>query len=223
MLLEINNLKKCFLGPQGQVTAEIHVPQLKVDRGELLVLEGPSGSGKTTLLHMISGLLRPDEGQVLFDGIDLCTMTNKERDLWRAYNIGYIFQRLNLLEALTVEENIMLASYWSGIRHDDLQIRVYQLLDMVGLADRAKIFPCCLSLGEQQRVAVVRALLNRPVLLLADEPTASLDIKNSGIVLQLLRELCQQEGIALIISTHDETIKAQFKRRYNIREGEAGA
>lgn len=194
-----------------------------MDRGELLVLEGPSGSGKTTLLHMISGLLRPDEGQVLFDGIDLCTMTNKERDLWRAYNIGYIFQRLNLLEALTVEENIMLASYWSGIGHDDLQIRVYQLLDMVGLADRAKIFPCCLSLGEQQRVAVVRALLNRPVLLLADEPTASLDIKNSGIVLQLLRELCQQEGISLIISTHDEAIKAQFKRRYNIREGEAGA
>lgn len=223
MLLEINNLKKCFFGPHGQVTAEIFVSKLKVDRGELLVLEGPSGSGKTTLLHMISGLLRPDEGQVLFDGIDLCTMTNKERDLWRAYNIGYIFQRLNLLEALTVEENIMLASYWSGIGHDDLQIRVYQLLDMVGLADRAKIFPCCLSLGEQQRVAVVRALLNRPVLLLADEPTASLDIKNSGIVLQLLRELCQQEGISLIISTHDEAIKAQFKRRYNIREGEAGA
>lgn len=223
MLLEINNLKKCFFGPHGQVTAEIFVPKLKVDRGELLVLEGPSGSGKTTLLHMISGLLRPDEGQVLFDGIDLCTMTNKERDLWRAYNIGYIFQRLNLLEALTVEKNIMLASYWSGIGHDDLQIRVYQLLDIVGLADRAKIFPCCLSLGEQQRVAVVRALLNRPVLLLADEPTASLDIKNSGIVLQLLRELCQQEGISLIISTHDEAIKAQFKRRYNIREGEAGA
>lgn len=223
MLLEINNLKKCFFGPQGQVTAEIYVPKLKIDRGELLVLEGPSGSGKTTLLHMISGLLRPDEGQVLFDGIDLCTMTNKERDLWRAYNIGYIFQRLNLLEALTVEENIMLASYWSGIGHDDLQIRVYQLLDMVGLADRAKAFPCCLSLGEQQRVAVVRALLNRPALLLADEPTASLDIKNSSIVLQLLQELCQQEGIALILSTHDEAIKAQFKRRYNIREGEASA
>lgn len=223
MLLEINNLKKCFLGPQGQVTAEIHVPQLKVDRGELLVLEGPSGSGKTTLLHMISGLLRPDEGQLLFDGIDLCAMTNKERDWWRAYNIGYIFQRLNLLEALTVEENIMLASYWSGIGHDDLKVRMYQLLDMVGLADRAKAFPCCLSLGEQQRVAVVRALLNRPALLLADEPTASLDVKNSNIVLQLLQELCQQEGIALILSTHDEAIKAQFKRRYNIREGEAGA
>lgn len=223
MLLEIRDLEKRFVGPQGQVTAEIFVPRLQLDRGELLVLEGPSGSGKTTLLHMIAGLLRPDKGQLLFDGIDLCSLTNNEWDLWRSYNIGYIFQRLNLLEALTVEENIMLASYWNGIECDNLQVRVYQLLDLVGLADRAKDFPCCLSLGEQQRVAVVRALVNRPALLLADEPTASLDVKNSQIVLQTLRELCQQEGVALILSTHDEAVKAQFSRRYNIREGEAGA
>lgn len=223
MLLEIKNLEKRFYGPQGQVTAEVVVPGLQVDRGELLVLEGPSGSGKTTLLHMISGLLRPDDGQILFDGIDLCTLSNKERDLWRSYNIGYIFQRLNLLEALTVEENIMLACYWNNIHANNAQVRVYELLDMVDLADRAHDFPPCLSLGEQQRVAVVRALLNRPALLLADEPTASLDVKNSQIVLQLLQELCQKEGVTLILSTHDEAIKAQFSRRYNIREGEAGA
>lgn len=219
-LLEIKNLSKCFYTPTGAVAAKLFIPSLSLKQGQQLVLEGASGSGKTTLLHLISGLLAPDSGSIFFDGVQLTTMSPAERDKWRGRNIGYIFQKLNLLDLLTVEENILLAANWSGKNPscaDKLRKRCHDLLKAVGLADKSQLLPGRLSLGEQQRVAVARALLLRPKLLLADEPTASLDTHNAKLVLGLLEELCQKSQVTLIISTHDEAIKSRFNNRYDVR------
>lgn len=220
-LLEISGLQKTFYDAGGSAAAHISVPKLVLAPGEMLILEGPSGSGKTTLLHLISGLLKEDEGEIIFGGVSVTGLTAKERDRWRAANIGYIFQKLNLLEALTVEENIILAAKWKAGRQRDEDPRqaAIALLEHMGLGNKAKARPSKLSLGEQQRVAILRAVFNRPPLLLADEPTASLDRGNADIVLALLKELCGRYGAALLLSTHDDYVKAQFGRRYDIRTG----
>lgn len=218
-LLEIRNLEKTFLSPDGQPGARIFVPELDVEAGEAIALEGPSGSGKTTLLHMISGLLAPDAGSVRFDGTELTEMGTKLRDRWRAANIGYVFQKLNLIDALTAEENVLLAARWNGGARGGARERARELLGRVGLSGRAASFPRQMSIGEQQRVAVVRAVLNRPRLVLADEPTASLDRRSAKTVLAVLRELCAASGAALIVSTHDEDVKREFSRRYDVRNG----
>ena len=221
-LLEIKNLEKSFYTPAGAVAARVYVPALRLEQGQAMVLEGASGSGKTTLLHLISGLLTPDKGSIVFGGMELTTMTQAQRDSWRGANIGYVFQKLNLLEMLTVEENVLLAANWSGVqssRDGELRQRCQELLSIVGLDGKTKLLPRRLSLGEQQRVAVARALLCSPKQILADEPTASLDRRNGELVLGLLQELCVNNGVALLLSTHDEEIKKRFGIRYDVRSG----
>lgn len=219
-LLEIIDLEKTFYTPDNKVSAHIEIPKLNLEQGEAMVLEGPSGSGKTTVLHMISGLLKPDKGRIVFAGTDVAKMSAEERDRWRGSNIGYVFQKLNLLSALTVEENILLAGKWNTKTADAelIKKRIHALLDYVGLASKAKLFPDKLSIGEQQRVAVVRALLYKPKMILADEPTASLDKVNSEKVLQLLLGLCKENNVALMLCTHDEAVKNKFDKRYNVRK-----
>lgn len=219
-LLEIKNLSKTFSTPEGTVAVQIQVPQLSLEQGEALVLDGPSGSGKTTVLHLVSGLLAADSGSIVFDGKQVSTLPEAERAQWRLRNIGYIFQRLNLLEELTVLENILLPLCWRGEQEEQyVKIMAQSLLEQVGLAGKMHAFPRSLSIGEQQRVAVVRALVYKPRLLLADEPTASLDLGNGRRVLQLLQQLCRDYGVALLLSTHDEAVKAHFPRKYDIRGG----
>lgn len=218
-LLQIDDLQKVFYTPDGNVSNVIYVPELSLEPGKTMVLDGPSGCGKTTILHMISGLLRADNGSIVFDGQELQDLDSKSRSRWRSQNIGYILQKLNLLDELSVLENVLLPLCWRAELVDSkyLQQQACQLLAQVGLADKLHMLPTKLSIGEQQRVAVVRALLQRPKLVLADEPTASLDKANGELVLSLLKQLCQQNNTALLISTHDESIKAQFSKRYNIR------
>ncbi|MGM9582740.1 MAG: ABC transporter ATP-binding protein [Phascolarctobacterium sp.] len=218
-LLEIDDLQKVFYTPDGNVGNVIYVPELELECGEAMVLDGPSGCGKTTILHLISGLLRADSGSIMFAGQELLRLDNKSRARWRSQNIGYILQRLNLLEELSVLENVLLPLCWRSdvVDMKHLEKQACELLQQVGLADKLHVLPARLSLGEQQRVAVVRALLQRPKLVLADEPTASLDKANGELVLKLLKQLCRQNNTALLISTHDESIKAQFSKRYNIR------
>lgn len=218
-LLEVNELKKAFYDPEGNQAACVYVSGLTMQEGERMVLEGPSGSGKTTFLHLLSGMLTPDSGSIYFDGRDVLQMPRHKRDCWRADNIGYVFQKLNLLEALTVEQNVLLARMWSTGKEEEPEKRVHELLEQVGLEKKAKMLPHKLSLGEQQRVAVVRALFNRPKLLLADEPTASLDRQNAETVLQMMTEMCRQDGVAMLLSTHDDEIKKRFENRYDIRSG----
>ena len=217
-LLEIKNLRKTFCTPRGEISARISIPYLKLEKGEALLLDGPSGSGKTTVLHMRSGLLAADCGSISFNGEDVSSMAVAQRDSWRADNVGYIFQRLNLLEELNVLENILLPQCWRKQKNKlDLRKQALKLLQKVGLQEKADCFPKELSIGEQQRAAVVRALVHKPKLLLADEPTASLDLANGRVVLQLIRDLCQENDVALLLSTHDEAVKAQFAHKYDVR------
>lgn len=219
-LLEIKNLSKKFHTPMGEIAASISIPSLQLEQGEALLLDGPSGSGKTTVLHMISGLLSADSGSIYFAGEDVSKLPTAQRDVWRADNVGYIFQRLNLLDELNVLENILLPQCWRKEKNkQDLRQRALVLLEQVGLAQKAACFPGGLSIGEQQRVAVVRALVHKPKLLLADEPTASLDLENGKVVLGLLKQLCQENNVALLLSTHDEAVKATFANKYNVRGG----
>lgn len=219
-LLEIKNLSKKFHTPMGEIAASISIPSLQLEQGEALLLDGPSGSGKTTVLHMISGLLSADSGSIYFAGEDVSKLPTAQRDVWRADNVGYIFQRLNLLDELNVLENILLPQCWRKEKNkQDLRQRALALLEQVGLAQKAACFPGELSIGEQQRVAVVRALVHKPKLLLADEPTASLDLENGKVVLGLLKQLCQENNVALLLSTHDEAVKATFAHKYNVRGG----
>lgn len=219
-LLEIKNLGKTFHTPMGEIAASISIPSLQLEQGEALLLDGPSGSGKTTVLHMISGLLSADSGSIYFAGEDVSKLPTAQRDVWRADNVGYIFQRLNLLDELNALENILLPQCWRKENNkQDLRQRALVLLEQVGLAQKAACFPGELSIGEQQRVAVVRALVHKPKLLLADEPTASLDLENGKVVLGLLRELCRENNVALLLSTHDEAVKGTFAKKYNVRGG----
>lgn len=219
MLLEIKNIFKKITEPSGEVITVSRAEQLMLDKGGQMLLTGPSGSGKTTLLHMIAGLLSPSGGEIYFNGVRIDNMPERQRDLWRARNIGYVFQKLNLIEALTAEENILLAGYCADADMAALKKRAAELLERVGLFNKKDVLPGKLSIGEQQRVAVVRAVINNPVLLLADEPTASLDAENSRVVLGLLRGLCSENGAALILSTHDESIKQQFDEWFDIKSG----
>ena len=220
-LLQIDDLQKVFYTPDGNVSNVIYVPELTLEWGESLVLDGPSGCGKTTILHLISGLLKADSGSIEFDGRQLLELDATQRAQWRSRNIGYILQKLNLLEELTVLENVLLPLCWQAeaVDMEGFKARAKELLQQVGLENKLQMLPTYLSIGEQQRVAVVRALLQRPPLVLADEPTASLDKANGEKVLELLQELCKLNNTALLISTHDESIKARFAKRYNIRSG----
>lgn len=218
--LEIKNLHKTFYAPDGSITAIISLPALTLEKGAQLLLTGASGSGKSTILYIIAGLLQPDTGTILCRGEDLQGLTPLARDTWRAQFLGYVFQSFNLLEELSVAENLMTAGWLAG-RRDTQSLRqdAEAWLERVGLAAKKDNRPATLSLGEKQRVAVVRALYNKPQLVLADEPTASLDHPNGVRVLKLLQELCQVSQASLILSSHDEYIKTQLTCSYDLVSG----
>jgi len=209
-MLKISNLRKGFAFPEG---AGARTPIVSVDAfglaaGEQLALRGESGSGKTTFLHLIAGILAADQGAIEVAGIDLVGLPEAKRDRIRAEKIGYVFQTFNLLQGYTVEENVGLGmAFGAGLDHS----RARHLLERVGLSHRLKHFPRQLSTGQQQRVAVARALANRPRLVLADEPTGNLDRKNAREALALIREVCREHGAALLLVSHDEDTLSQFE------------
>lgn len=210
MILEVTNIQKSFPLPGGGTVQILDVPQLKVDSGEQTVLLGQSGGGKTTLLHIIAGITTPDKGSVLLDGIELTKLSEQGRDRVRAAKLGYVFQTFNLLPGFTALENVRLGMTFGNGKHDIT--RATRLLERVGLGDRLHYKPSQLSVGQQQRISVARALANRPRLLLADEPTANVDAANQQKIIDLIRETCQEEQIALIMVTHDLKLAQQFPR-----------
>lgn len=209
-MLEIKDLKKSFLQPNGETVQILDVPAYSVDAGEQAVLIGPSGGGKTTLLHIIAGISTPDSGTVKIDNADIRKFSESGRDRIRSMNIGYIFQTFNLLSAFSALENVELGMAFSTGRKDPKRAR--ELLDRVGLSHRMRNKPGAMSVGEQQRVAVARALANRPKLLLADEPTANIDPANQQQVVELIRDSCKEENIAMILVTHSMEVADQFER-----------
>lgn len=209
-MLELKNLKKSYPEPDGGELPILDIPSWHVDAAEQVVVVGASGCGKTTMLHIIAGILRPTSGHVLIDGWDIPLLTEAERDRFRARRIGYVFQTFNLLPGFSALENVLLGMTFAGGKTDKQRAR--DLLDRVGLGHRLHHKPGQMSVGEQQRVSVARALANKPKLVLADEPTANVDVGNQQQVIDMLRGTCEEEGVALILVTHAPTVAEQFNR-----------
>lgn len=210
MSLSIRNLKKSYIEPGGNRLPILNVDTFDVAKAEQVVLIGSSGGGKTTLLNVIAGVTAADSGQVVIDGTDVTTLPEAARDRFRALKIGYVFQTFNLLPAFTALENVLLGMSFSGRKVDRPHAK--ELLDRVGLGHRLDHRPTKLSVGEQQRVAVARALANRPALLLADEPTANVDLANQDNILKLIREACSENEVSLLMVTHSQDVASQFDR-----------
>lgn len=213
-LLEIKDLKKSYRAPDGQERPVVDLAALTIGRGEQWALEGPSGSGKTTLLHLLSGILRPDSGSISLENVEISSLEESERDKLRAEKIGYIFQSFNLLQGYSALENVLVAMSFAGSQ--DIA-SAEALLKRVGLGSRIHDRPGQLSTGQQQRVAVARALSKKPSLVLADEPTGNLDSNNAGEVLGLIKEVCQEAAAGLLLVSHDAALTAAFPQRLALR------
>lgn len=186
----------------------VNVGALTLAAGQQLALRGVSGSGKTTFLNLIAGILRADSGSVVIADTDMMALSESQRDRLRASSIGYVFQTFNLLQGYTALDNVKLGMAFGPGGAD--RARAQALLERVGLGDRLHYRPRQLSTGQQQRVAVARALANRPKLVLADEPTGNLDPRTAGEVLRLIRDVCAENDAALLLVSHDDDVLAQF-------------
>jgi putative ABC transport system ATP-binding protein len=207
-MLDVRDLRKSFAGPEGARVDVVRIAEFSLGAGEERALRGESGCGKTTFLNLVSGILAADSGTIGIDGTDMASLAEPSRDRLRAAKLGYIFQTFNLLQGYTVIENVVLGMSFSPGGSDFKRAR--DLLGRVGLGHRLEHFPRQLSTGQQQRVAVARALANRPALVLADEPTGNLDRRNAREALALIREACRENAAALLLVSHDEEVLAQF-------------
>ncbi|MFC2166455.1 ABC transporter ATP-binding protein [Acidobacteriota bacterium] len=222
ILLELKKIVKTFEGPAGEKDMTVLEDiSLQMDHGETLAVVGPSGSGKSTLLNILGALDKPTSGDVLFDGENLANLCDSELSAIRNREIGFIFQLHHLLPQCTVLENVLIPTIPLGIKKDKSEVmkRAKALLEKVGLKERINFFPAVLSGGELQRVAVVRALINSPKLILADEPTGSLDKESSENLGQLLVDLNREEGVALITVTHSMDLARLMSKVYSLQDG----
>jgi putative ABC transport system ATP-binding protein len=215
-VLELHDLKKSYRKADGQRLEVIRISNLLLTTGEQVAMVGASGSGKSTLLNLIAGIVLPDAGTVLVNGTDITRLTEAERDRFRAAHVGYVFQSFNLLQGFTALENVLLGQMFATGHHDPH--RAVALLETVGLGNRLHHKPRSLSVGEQQRIAIARALVNAPPLVLADEPTGSLDAENGAIVLELLRRVCRENHHTLLLVTHDPRVEEQFTKVIRLEE-----
>ncbi|HSY54651.1 MAG TPA: ABC transporter ATP-binding protein [Opitutaceae bacterium] len=207
-LLQISGLKKSFSSPEGGPRTIVDVPGFSLAAGAQLALRGESGSGKTTFLHLIAGILAADAGSIRIGDLDMAALGEPARDRLRASAIGYIFQTFNLLQGYSCLENVVLGMAFGG-KAD--RSHANALLDRVGLSNHGRHYPRQLSTGQQQRVAVARALAKGPRLVLADEPTGNLDRKNARATLALIRETCREHGAALLLVSHDPEALGAFE------------
>lgn len=213
-MIDIKNITKSFGSLQVLKGIDLHI-----NKGEIVSIVGPSGAGKTTLLQIIGTLDRPDTGTVCVDGIDTSKLSTKKLSDFRNQHLGFVFQFHQLLPEFTAIENIMIPAYIAGVSPKQAKRRAKELLDFMGLADRASHKPNELSGGEKQRVAVARALVNNPAVILADEPSGSLDSKNKEELHKLFFDLRDQFGQTFVIVTHDETLASITDRTIHLRDG----
>lgn len=208
-ILKIKQLKKSYISPDGDTTPVIDISHFSIEAGEQIALKGSSGSGKTTLLNLIAGILKPDSGEIQLLDEKITDLTEAKRDQIRAKYMGYVFQTFNLLQGYTALENVVMGMMFG--QKIDLE-RAKSLLKKVDLKDRVNYLPRQLSVGQQQRVAVARALANQPKLVLADEPTGNLDRQHATETIDLIRNICKDHNAALLLVTHDPFILERFER-----------
>jgi putative ABC transport system ATP-binding protein len=211
---------KRYYGSGEAVTKALDGVTLDVYRGEYLSIMGPSGSGKSTLFNMIGGIDSPTEGMVFIDEIDVAQLDSYELAWMRCHKIGYIFQSYNILPVLTALENITLPMVFAGLSADDARDKGADILKLVGLGERIFHRPYEMSGGQQQRVAIARAIANDPVIILADEPTANLDVNTGKEIIDLLLELKETRGVTIISATHDMKMLDVSSRILWIRDGQ---
>ncbi|MBI2820383.1 MAG: ABC transporter ATP-binding protein [Acidobacteria bacterium] len=217
-IIRVENLRKIYRLGKVEVPA-LRGVNLRVEEGEFVSMVGPSGCGKSTLLHVIGGLTPPTAGRVLLDGTDLRGLNDAQRTELRKQKIGFVFQRYNLLPTLTVYGNIALACHIAGNRNGASREAMTSIVRMLGLEARLDHRPAELSGGEQQRVAIARAVVNRPKILLADEPTGSLDTENSELVMNMLQELNHKSGQTILLITHNPEVALYSDRIVSMRDG----
>ena len=208
-MFSINNLKQLY--PSGK---RIQFANWHSNQGQHWLLSGNSGSGKTTLLQIISGLLKPTEGEVTIAGVEIYNLPASKADRFRGQTIGLVLQKPHLIDSINVMENLLLTQYLAGLRQD--KERVKEVLTILQISDKEKSMPFALSQGEAQRVAIARAVLNKPAIIFADEPTASLDDVNTQKVISLLKGQATENNSTLVISTHDSRVKDHFEHVYHI-------
>ncbi|WP_298306399.1 ATP-binding cassette domain-containing protein [Flavobacterium sp.] len=209
MMLQTKNLTFFY-----NKDTQFHFPELKCNPSEALLITGNSGKGKTTLLHLLAGLLRPKDGEIIIENIDIISLSEKQLDQFRGKNIGLILQQSHFIASMTVLENVVLAS-WLATGKKAVQ-KAEKLLFELDLENQKHKLPSQLSIGQQQRVSIARALINEPKLLLADEPTSSLDDENAFKVAELLEKLSKEYKAALVIVTHDSRLKNKFSNQINL-------
>ncbi len=212
--LLVEDLSYHYPGSSERVT---DVSRLALAPGEQVLLTGGSGSGKSTLLHLIAGLMEPSSGRVIVDGQDVHALSGAKRDLFRGTAIGMVFQTFNLLHGFSAMENVMMALLFSNVPRKEHKERAASLLERLGI-DRVDAAPESMSIGQQQRVAAARAVACHPALVLADEPTASLDPENAVNAIGLIQEACRETGAALLCVSHDPGMADRFERRMALGE-----
>jgi len=216
-VVEAVNLKKTYMLGKVPVNA-LQGVNLKVESGDFLAILGPSGSGKSTLLNLVGVLDKPTEGKMLIEGVDVSTLNdNQLTDLRR--RIGFVFQFFNLIPRFTARENVELSMSIADMNRDERRKRAEDLLETVGLKERMNHKPIELSGGEQQRVAISRALANNPRFLLMDEPTGNIDSKTANEIIELIKELNEEKGVTIIMVTHDQRLAQEAKRTVQMFDG----
>ena len=217
-LISVKGVSKVFKVGEENFTALRDI-NLEIDSGSFMSFVGPSGSGKTTILNLIGGLDVPTAGNIFFKNTKLSSMNRNQMAQYRRKNIGFIFQTYNLFPVYSVYENILFPLLLNGSKEKDVRERVMNIINKVGLSDQVKKRPSQLSGGQCQRVAIARALVKDPLLILADEPTANLDSKNSLQILELMSELNKQYKAAVVFSTHDEKVTRYVRREVGLEDG----
>ncbi len=213
-MIDIKNITKSFGSLQVLKGIDLHI-----NKGEIVSIVGPSGAGKTTLLQIIGTLDKPDSGSIVIDGIDVSNLSKAKLSDFRNRHLGFVFQFHQLLPEFTALENIMIPAFIAGTSQSEAKERAMELLKFMGLEDRASHKPNELSGGEKQRVAVARALVNKPAVILADEPSGSLDSKNKAELHQLFFDLRDKFGQTFVIVTHDESLAATTDRTIHMKDG----